>query len=194
MFGLFKKKQKDTEEFERIKDSIYEAFGLIKELRLENDTGPLLSFASYEKDLPQLSGVQIKVALVYAANGITMIKEDGHPVTERRSLSQEDLSKVPTDADECHFVNFTAASGEIYSCIIAEPNAQIYGSMRAFWWSLAKMHLERISQAIEYTKMTELAFSHVYANARCMWDIVVERSGSIDDMRDQLVPMRNVHL
>jgi hypothetical protein len=27
-----------------------------------------------------------------------------------------------------------------------------------------------------------------------MWDIVVERSGSIDNMRDQLVPMRNVHL
>lgn len=194
MFGLFKKKQKDTDEFERIKDSIYQAFGLVKELRLENDTGPLLSFANPEKGLPQLSGIQIKVKLVHAANGITMIKEDGQPVTERRSLSQEDLAKVPPDTDECHFVNFTAASGEIYSCIIAEPDAQIYGSMRAFWWSLAKMRLEGVSQAINYTKMTESAFSHVYANARGMWDIVVERSGSIDNMRDQLVPMRNVHL
>jgi hypothetical protein len=194
MFSLFKKKQKDQQEFEKIKDSIYEVFGLVKELRLKNDTGTLFSYGNNEGDLPPLSGTQIKVNLVHAANGITMIKEDGQPVTERRSLSQEDLAKVPADADECHFVNFTAASGEIYSCIIAEPDAQIYGSMRAFWWSLAKMRLEGVSQAIDYTKMTELAFSHVYANARGMWDIVVERSGSIDNMRDQLVPMRNVHL
>lgn len=194
MFGLFKKKQNDAEEFEQIKDSLYESFGLVKELRLENDAGPLLSFANPEKDQLLLSGIQIKVDLVHAANGITMIKEDGQPVTERRSLSQEDLAKVPADADECYFVNFTAASGEIYSCIIVQPDAQIYGNMRAFWWSLAKMHLERISQAIDYTKMTELAYSHVFAHGRSMWDIVVEKSGSIDNMRDQIVPMRNLHL
>lgn len=194
MFGLFKKKQKDNEEFERVTDSVYEALGRIKELRVEHDSGSVVSFWEYGDDVPPLSGSQTKVDLVYAANGITMIKENGQPVIERRSISQEDLREVPTDASECDFVNFTARSGEIYSCIIAQPDAQIYGSMRAFWWSLAKMHLEQISRELNYTKMTQLAFSHVFAHGRGMWDIVVEESGSIENMRDQLVPVRDLHL
>lgn len=195
MFGFLKKKKQDErEKFERITSAIYEAFGVTTELRENNDNGPLLSAGDYESDLQLLSGTQVKVSLVRAANGIRMIKEDGKPVEDRRSLTQENLAKVPNDVDELYFVNLNTPSGEIYSCIIAQPDAQVFGSMRAFWWSLARMNVQGLSDRLNRTKMTEKSFARVFMSARTMWEIVVEESKSIDNLRDQLVPIRNVHL
>lgn len=204
MFGWIGRKKKQNQDFQRSENvslDLYAALGILQEIRMENDDGPLFAAMDEEKEMPPLSGMQEKVTLIRAANGITMIKEsDGQPVTERRSLSQEDLGKVPEDAEEIHFVNLTVPSKydkdekEIYSCLIVQPDSQVFGNMRAFWWSLAKMHVEGITRILGRTKMTEQAYAHVFANAQMMWNIVIEESGTIDHLRDQLVPIRNVHL
>ena len=87
----------------------------------QGDEGPLAAWVPGPtvSDMPALSGTEIKVKLVTTPTGIALISEDGQQITERRTLTQEDLRKVPPGLDVYRFVNLRARSGEIYSCIIA---------------------------------------------------------------------------
>ena len=62
-----------------------------------------------------------------------MIADFRRRLTERRTLTQDDLQKVPPDADGYTFVNLHVPSGDFVSCVITQPDTQVYGSMRAFW-------------------------------------------------------------
>ena len=146
-------------------------------------------------DLPQFSGTDTKVMLVPTATGIALVRADNHQqVTERRSLKQEDLEKVPLDNRPCTFVNFHSHSDGIQSCIIAGEDSQVYGSMRAFWWSLARVNVVNTDRKATGYRMTRLALATVHTTARTMWDVAIENAGSIDYMRDMLVLLRNQHL
>jgi hypothetical protein len=43
------------------------------------------------------------------------------------------------------------------------------------------------------TSTSEMALARVHAEARAFWDIAIEKAGSIDDMRDTFVFMKNTH-
>jgi hypothetical protein len=157
---LKRAKNKDSQSVDKIiQEEIRANLGISAiELRQENDEGPLFSFKVESNGAAVFSGSEEKVSLIVAANGITMIKEsDNNPVTERRTLSQEDLRKVPADAYDCVFVNMIANSGEIYSCLIVQPDTQIFGNMRAFWWSLAKQHIETVSGTLNRVSIYNLS-------------------------------------
>jgi hypothetical protein len=137
--------------------------------------------------LPPLAGIEVKVKLVPTPTGIALISEDdGKQITERRTLSQEDLQKIPRGLGVYRFINLRARSGEIYSCIIAGEDTQVFGNMRAFWWSLAKVQVRMIDVKARMTRMTPTALAHVHAAAREMWDTAIKEAHSID-LRD-LVP------
>ncbi len=180
---------------ERISNALHTAFNL-PELRAgADDSGPLLRSEKVCVDMPPLSGVEHKVKLVATPTGRILLKEsDGQQITDRRSLTQEHLQKVPPDAHDCVFVNLPAPHDQMYSCIVAQPDSQIFGDMRAFWWFLAKHSVGATCIEIDSTRMTASAFGDVYNSARGMWDAAIEHAGSIDQMRDQIVPLRNVHL
>jgi hypothetical protein len=146
-------------------------------------------------DMTTLSGIEYPVKVVNTPTGIVLIKEsDGQQVTNRRSLTQEDLQKIPSNAYDCIFVNLPAPNNEIYSCVVAQPDTQVFGSMRAFWWSLAKTCVETTNDIVNNTAMTEKNFQNVYNSARGMWNSAIENAGCIDNMRDRLIPLRNLDL
>ena len=86
----------------------------------------------------------------------------------------------------------TSGSGEICSCIIAGPDNLIYGDRRAFWWALARENVATITAKANGTPMTEMAFARIHATGRGLWDEATRRN-SIDQLRDQLVLLRNAH-
>lgn len=193
LFGALAGKTSQQREAERLSTIIDEAFDL--PVLREGDDGPLLPSDLGSADLPIFFGVVIEVRLASTATGIILIREDdGKQVTEQRTLTQDDLHKAPLDAKGYTFVNFQPPSGELYSCLIQKPDSEVYGSMRAFWWALAKSHVVSTDAMASSTRMTPTAFARVYGTARGMWDEAIKRAGSIERMRDLFVPERNVHL
>jgi hypothetical protein len=191
VFGALAGKSFNERSRERIEATLDEIIPLPK--LSEGDEGPLLPRMPGPSDMPPLSGTEIKVNLVTTPTGIALVSEDGQQITERRTLTQEDLQKVPQRLDVYRFVNLRARSGEIYSCIIAGKDAQVFGSMPAFWWSLAKVTVHMSDWNARITRMTPTALARVHASARHMWDTAIKEAHSIDNMRDLLMPLRNVH-
>ena len=193
VFGALAGKSSNERSSERIEATLDKLMPLPK--LTEGDEGPLLPRVPGPtvSDMPALSGTEIKVKLVTTPTGIALISEDGQQITERRTLTQEDLRKVPPGLDVYRFVNLRARSGEIYSCIIAGQDAEVFGSMRAFWWSLAKVSVHMTDVNARMTRMTPTALARVHASARHMWDTAIGEAHSIDNMRDLIMPLRNVH-
>jgi hypothetical protein len=164
-------------------------------LRLdESDDSPLLPADLSAGKVPPFSGVWFNIRPKSTETGIVLLREDdGSQVIERRALTQEDLKKMPLDAERYRFVNLQVPSGDIHSCVITEPGMEVYGSMRAFWWSLAHVTVFTTDARVDGTRMSKAAFGMVFGAARTMWDCAIKEAGSIDDMRDLMVISRNVH-
>ena len=193
LFGALAGLSKQQREAERLSNIIDKAFDL--PVLREGDDGPLLPSDLGSADPPILSGVEIEVRLALTATGIILVREDdGKQVTEQRALTQDDLQKVPLDAAGYAFVNFQPPSGDLCSCLITKPDSHTYGSMRAFWWALARTHVVSTDAKASGTRMTRTAFAQVFGTARGMWDVTIKEAGSIERMRDLIVPLRNVHL
>jgi hypothetical protein len=198
MFGWLKRKVGRLK-FERTMKKLWEAVGISQDdLREENDNGALLSF-KVDEQMPPLSGFEEDVRVVRSSTGIVLIKEsDGAPISDTLAPSQEILQRIPADIDEADFAYLIVKSkyggnDKILSCVV-ERSGQHYGDGRAFWWSLAKKEVYWKSKAINATRMTKKSLSQVIAIANGTWGAVVEHSGPIDNMRDQLVLSRNVDL
>ena len=194
VFGALAGKSSQQRSSERIEADLDELVPLPK--LTEGDEGPLLPRVPgpIVSDLPPFSGTEIKVKLVTTPTGIALVSEDdGQQIRERRTLTQEDLQKVPRGLDNYRFVNLRSRSGEIYSCIIAGDDAQVFGSMRAFWWSLAKVTVRMTDVNARMTRMTPTALARVHVAARDMWDTAIKEVHSIDNMRDLIMSLRNVH-
>jgi hypothetical protein len=144
---------------------------------------------------PELSGFEADVTLVLGPAGIALIRTDnGEQITQPHSLGQDDLAKIPRNFDSYHFVNLTTrGNGEICSCITAGPDNVVYGDRRAFWWALARENVGTTIAKANGTPMTEMAFARIHATGRGLWDEAIRRN-SIDQLRDQLVLMRNTNL
>jgi hypothetical protein len=146
-------------------------------------------------ELPSLSGTEVEVKFVSTPTGIVLVSEqDGQPITEPQRLSQQDLQIIPPGLGVYRFVNLRARSGETHSCIIAGEEGRVFGSMRAFWWSLAKVNVWMADAGARMTRMTPAALAEVRAAAMQMWDAAVKGAHSIDNMRDLRVPFRKVYL
>ena len=143
---------------------------------------------------PELSGFEADVTLVLGPTGITLVRTDsGEQITQHRSLRQDDLAKIPRNFDSYHFVNLTTSrNGEICSCILAGPDNVVYGDRRAFWWALARENVATTTAKANGTPMTETALARIRATGQGLWDEATRRN-SVDQMRDQLVLMRNTH-
>jgi hypothetical protein len=191
LFGALAGKSSDERSRERI-SAVFDEIAPPPKLT-EGDEGPFLPRVSGPSDMPPLSGTESKVTLVTTPTGIALVGEDGQQITEQRTFTQEDLQKVPRGLDVYRFVNLRAQSGEIYSCVIAGKDAQVFGSMRAFWWSLAKVTVRMTDVNARMTRMTPTALARVHASARHMWDTAIAEAHSIDNMRDLIMPLRNVH-
>lgn len=146
-----------------------------------------------ERDLPPLQGVEFKVRLVTKPAGITLYRDDdGSLVTDRRSLSQADLERVPQASAPCLFVNLTTNSGELVSCIVAGEDSEVFGSMRAFWWCLARLNVTVVSSLLYGSGLRGDRLAEVCLAAQTAWAKAVEHH-SISEMRDQMVLIRDVH-
>jgi hypothetical protein len=159
----------------------------------DDDKTRVLPSRRSEPEPPELSGFEADITLASGPMGIALVRTDnGQQITQRRSLIQDDLERIPRGLESYHFVNVTTRGGEIRSCIIAGPDNEVYGDRRAFWWALARVNVATTRVKADGTPMTELAFAHVHAMGRSFWDEATRRD-SIEDMRDQLVLMRNTH-
>jgi len=139
-------------------------------------------------------GSETKVKLVRSDIGIAMIDaETGVLITAQRSLKQSDLESVRIGVNTGVFVNLTLQDGEIVSCFISEPENEIFGSMRAFWWSLARRNVWTARFNTISMNNNTPGFAAVYGQAREMWDEAIKQAGSIYNMRDMIMPMRNIH-
>jgi hypothetical protein len=140
------------------------------------------------------NGSATKVSLVRSSFGIFLTDaESGIQITAQRSLQQMDLESVPSEIHTGVFVNLTLQDGEIVSCLITPPDNEVYGSMRAFWWDLARGTIQTaLVGSMRVTPETP-GFENIFGQAREMWDEAIKQAGSIDAMRDLIMPMRNIH-
>ncbi|WKW51226.1 hypothetical protein [Rhodomicrobium lacus] len=159
----------------------------------DEDMTPFMAIY-YEIDgLIEHSGTQLEVDICCTPQGKMLRRRDnGEFITERRKINQGTLNALPPDAEKYRFVNFKSRFGEIYSCVIVEPESQVFGHMRAFWWALAQVTVQTTELEVHSRRMTQMAFAQVCGYARGMWEAAV-RESSIDLMRDQILPMRNMH-
>jgi hypothetical protein len=180
---------------ERERQRYLDVFENIKEtLRVgENDNSGVISTDYHRPVREEFCGVEHDVRIVSTPSGLVIQrKDDESPVTERRTVTQDQLREVPRDAENLKFVNLRARSGEIYSCIIVEPEGLVIGNQRAAWWSLAKAIVQVTEAKANGFRMTAMAHAHVHAVARAVWDAAVKET-PIKDMRDQIMPMRQIH-
>lgn len=180
---------------ERVRDAIDSTIGPPPLLEGANDKTRIFPSQRAPYDDPELSGIEWDVQLVPTATGLAIVRlDDGKEVTQRRSLTQEDLQSVPReDRGKCRFVNLRTNSGEIESCIIHGADSEVVGSRRAFWWALAKVTVKMTDLKASGMRMSERALARVHSDAREVWDAVIKRVGSIDDLRDEPILERNKH-
>jgi hypothetical protein len=166
---------------------------------LEALGAPERDFASSPSTTPDLfekdfNGYETKVSLSRTDVGIVLLDaETGAQITAQRSLTQADLQSVPIEINIGTFVNLTLQDGEIVSCLITPPGNEVYGSMRAFWWALACTTVRTTYAKVIRIDTTMEEFPRIFASAISMWNIAINEARSIDNMRDLIMPMRNVH-
>lgn len=196
VFGALEGKSFEQRSSERVRDTLDETLGPPPLLDGEHDASAVLPTQRWPAEEPPLSGMECKVRLVFTATGFALVRLDtGIEITERRSLTQTDLEKVRReDWEDCRYVNLHTRTGEIVSCLIVGEDNEIIGSRRAFWWALAKVTARMVDVRANGTLMSTHALARVHAEARAMWDTVIERSGSIEELRDEPVYARNIHL
>lgn len=195
LFGALEGKSFAERSDARIRDTLDETLGPPPLLASEDDTSALMPSQRSLYEEPRLSGNEFKVRLVFTATGLALVRhDDGAVVTERRSLTQADLEKVPReDWEDCRYVNLHTRSGEIVSCLIVGEANEIVGSRRAFWWALARVTARMVDVRASGARMSVHALAEVHSVARAMWDVVIERSGSIEGLREEPVYARNIH-
>ena len=162
----------------------------------EDDTSKILPSQRLSVDIPDLNGTECKVRIVFTSTGFALVrKDDGLEIVERRSLTQQDLEKVKReDWEDCRYVNLRTRSGEIVSCLIVGEESEIIGSPRAFWWALAKVTVRMTDVRASGVRMSVRALARIHAEARAMWNVVIERSASIEELREEPTCARNIHL
>ncbi len=181
--------------YERTRDTMDEVLGPPPLRDGEDDKSDILPTQRYLDDLPPFNGTECKVRIEFTPTGFALIrKDDGVEIVERRSLAQADIEKVRReDWDDCRFVNVRTRSGEIVSCLIVGDESEVIGSKRAFWWALAKVTVRMTDVHASDLRMSVHALARVHVEARSMWDEVVKRSSSIDELREEPMYARNIH-
>jgi len=191
--GILREKSSEQRSRERVMNSLHDALEL-PTLR-EGDDGPLIEQDFDRGDPPLFSGIEVRVNLTRAPVGILLTRaDDGTVITDRRALKQDDLERVPLDAEGYLFVNVEDKFGDNYSCVITLPTFEVFGSMAAFFWSLARQRVTLVYGRLRTTRMTQVAFAHVCASAQAVWNAAIGQAGSIDRMRGMIAPLRNKHL
>jgi hypothetical protein len=162
----------------------------------EDDPSEVNPSAWWNGELGELNGTECKVRIVHTATGYALVrKDDETEITELRSLTEADLEKVKReDREDCRYVNLRARDGDILSCLIVGSHNEVIVSRRAFWWDLAKVSVTMMDVRDVRVRMTEHALARVHNAARGLWDTVVERARSIDELRDEPMYARNIHL
>jgi hypothetical protein len=192
--GALRGKTFDQRSSERTRDIIDEALGPPPLRDGEDDSSAILPSQQWH-DLPTLNGTESKVGVVFTPTGFALVrKDDGVEIVERRSLTQQDLEKVKQeDREDCRYINLRTRNGEIVSCLIVGEDSEIIGSPRAFWWGLAAVSVKMTDVRASGARMSVHALARVHTEARAMWDAVVERSGSIEELRDEPMYARGIH-
>lgn len=182
--------------YERMRDKMDETLGPPPLRDGEDDASDILPSQRYLGDLPTFNGTECKVRITFTPTGFALIRQDdGVEIVERRSLTQDDLEKVRREEwEDCRFANLHTRNGEIVSCLIVGEESEVVGSMRAFWWALAKVTVRMTDVHASDLRMSVHALARVHSEARAMWEAVVERSSSIDELREEPMYARSIHL
>lgn len=144
--------------------------------------------------LPPLQGQEMKVRVSWQPTGYVLVRaDDGTMVKDRRNISQDDLARVPAGAQPCIFVNLQPNRGDLQSCIIAGPDSEVYGSMRAFWWSLARGKILTTSALLYGAGIRGERLAFVSVAAQSMWQSAIKQHPVVE-MRDLMIFTRNIHL
>jgi hypothetical protein len=193
--GALQGKNFSERSYERTRDTLDEVLGPPPLRDDEDDLSEVLPSQRFLGDLPDFNGTECKVCITFTPTGFALIhKDDGVEIFERRSLTQKDLEKVPReDWEDCRFVNLRTRGGEIVSCLIVGEESEVIGSKRAFWWALAKVTVRMTDVHASDLRMSVHALARVHAEARAMWDTVIERSLSIEELREEPMYARNIH-
>jgi hypothetical protein len=196
VWGALEGKDAEQRSSERVRDILDETLGPPPLTDGEDDNSAVYPSQRILTDLPDFNGTECKVRIVPTAIGFALIRmEDDVEIRERRSLTQEDLEKVNReDRGNCRFVNLRTRGGEIVSCLTAGADSEIIGSPRAFWWALAKVSVKMTDVKASGMRMSVRGLARVHAEARGMWDVVVERARSIEELREEPMYARNIHL
>lgn len=175
----------------RIGIAAHKAFGLPDHRVDEDDDEPFLEIRRSE-DLPPLSGKSFNIEFVDLTHGRIMIDDvTREHITERRSLTQEDLMSVPMDSPPYRFATLRTHNGELVSCITYGPDSEIIGDMRAFWWSFAATEV-RLTDLALTNRFTPKAMRAVCTAARAAWKTALEHD-DLESMRDMPSYRRNFH-
>jgi hypothetical protein len=195
IIGALDGKSYEERSSERVRDVLDETLGPPPLRDGEDDASAVYPSQRILTELPDFNGTECQVRIVFTATGFALVrKNDGLEIVERRSLTQEDLQKVKReDWGNCRYVNLRTRSGEIVTCIIVGEDSEIIGSPRAFWWALAKVSVKMTDVSASGVRMSVHALARVHTEARAMWDAVIERSRSIEELREEPMYARNIH-
>lgn len=193
--GALQGKEFAQRSYERMRDKMDETIGPPPLRDGEDDTSGILPSQRFLGDLPAFNGTECKVRITFTPTGYALVrKDDGVEIVERRSLTQSDLEKVRReDWDDCRFVDLHTRSREIVSCLIVGEESEVIGSKRAFWWALASVTVRLTDAHAGDLRMSVHALARVHAEARAMWDTVIERSSSIEKLREEPMYARSIH-
>jgi hypothetical protein len=193
--GALQGKNFGQRSYERTRDAMDEILGPPPLRDGEDDVSDISPSQRYLGDLPPFNGTECKVRIALTPTGFALIRtDDGLEIVERRTLTQNDIEKVRReDWDKCRFINLTTRNGEIVSCLIVGEESEVVGSSRAFWWALANVTVRMTDVHASDLRMSVRALARVHAEARSMWDVVIERSSSIENLREEPVYMRSIH-
>lgn len=195
VFGALEGKSRQERSSERMHSILDETLGPPPLTAGDDDTSEVYPSTGGNGELGDLNGIECKVRIVYTVTGYALVRlDDGRQITERRSLTQADIEQVPRESwEDCRFVNLHTRSGEIVSCLIYGSDNEVLGDRRAFWWALAKVIVNMTDVKAGSTRMSLHGLAVVHTAARGMWDTVVERAGSIEELRDEPMYVRNTH-
>lgn len=193
--GALQGKNFSQRSYERTRDALDEVTGPPPLRDGEDDASAVLPSQRFLGELPPFNGTECKVRITFTPTGFALVRKDnGVEIVERRALTQQDLEKVRReDWDDCRFVNLRTRSGEIVSCLVVGPESEVVGSMRAFWWALANVTVRMTDVRAGALRMSVHALARVHTEARAMWDAVIERSSSIDELREEPMYARSMH-
>lgn len=179
---------------DQIRDVLHDAVGLPTYKLDDNDRSRILpAIPGPERGL-ECNGTRLDVELIKQDDLSIIIRtEDARAIELQGWLSSDEIGRLPFNVPPYMYVECQTNEYGFQRCLIVGPDSEVFGSMRAFFWSLCATIVSVEVAMLGSARLTANARISAGLEAKNVWDAALKEANDVDTLRNTPVYMQNIH-